>query len=137
MAHRDPASLHPIYDTTRPGDSRIGHAKWLRLHDEAFARSKEEFAKHFKEKYSGEFRRCGLPPNCGTLGTCRFYAGMKKRIRTKLLEFSMSHLSRFCPHDLTGLFWTKLCEKLSLERNFSYAEEEVQRGADRGAAPSD
>jgi len=39
--------------------------------------------------------------------------------------------------DLTGLFWTKLCEKLSLERNFSYAEEEVQRGADRGAAPSD
>jgi hypothetical protein len=44
------------------------------------------------------------------------------------------------PHsrtDLTGLFWTKLCEKLSLERNFGYAEEEVQRGADRGAAPSD
>jgi ABC-type dipeptide/oligopeptide/nickel transport system ATPase component len=39
--------------------------------------------------------------------------------------------------DLTGLFWTKLCEKLSLERNFGYAEEEVQRGADRGAAPSD
>lgn len=40
-------------------------------------------------------------------------------------------------NDLTGLFWTKLCEKLSLERNFGYAEEEVQRGADRGAAPSD
>jgi len=27
--------------------------------------------------------------------------------------------------DLTGLFWTKLCEKLSLERSFGYAEEEV------------
>jgi hypothetical protein len=39
--------------------------------------------------------------------------------------------------DLTGLFWTKLCEKLSLERSFGDAEEEVQRGADRGAAPSD
>jgi hypothetical protein len=28
-------------------------------------------------------------------------------------------------YDLTGLFWTKLCEKLSLERSFGYAEEEV------------
>ncbi len=27
--------------------------------------------------------------------------------------------------DLTGLFWTKLCEKLSLERSFGHAEEEV------------
>jgi hypothetical protein len=27
--------------------------------------------------------------------------------------------------DLTWLFWTKLCEKLSLERSFGYAEEEV------------
>jgi hypothetical protein len=27
--------------------------------------------------------------------------------------------------DLTGLFWTKLCEKLSLERSFGDAEEEV------------
>jgi hypothetical protein len=39
--------------------------------------------------------------------------------------------------DLTGLFWTKLCEKLSLERSFGDAEEEVQRGADRCAASSD
>jgi hypothetical protein len=30
-------------------------------------------------------------------------------------------------NDLTWLFWTKLCEKLSLERSFGYAEEEVQR----------
>ena len=42
-----------------------------------------------------------------------------------------------CAADLTGLFWTKLCEKLSLERSFGDAEEEVQRGADRCAASSD
>lgn len=29
--------------------------------------------------------------------------------------------------DLTGLFWTKQCENMSLERSFGYAEEEVQR----------
>jgi hypothetical protein len=27
--------------------------------------------------------------------------------------------------DLTGLFWTKLCEKLSLGKEPGYAEEEV------------
>src|SRR3954468_18387195 len=29
------------------------------------------------------------------------------------------------PCDLTGAFWTKLCEKLSLERSFGHAEEEI------------
>jgi len=28
--------------------------------------------------------------------------------------------------DLPGLFWTQLCEKLSLERSFGDAEEKVQ-----------
>jgi hypothetical protein len=27
--------------------------------------------------------------------------------------------------DLTGLFWTKRCEKMSLERSLGHAEEEV------------
>ena len=36
--------------------------------------------------------------------------------RSALLEWS--HQT-----DLTWLFWTKLCEKLSLERSFGYAEE--------------
>jgi len=39
--------------------------------------------------------------------------------------------------DLTGLFWTKLCEKMSFESSFGDAEEEVQGRADRCAAASD
>ena len=39
--------------------------------------------------------------------------------------------------DLTGLFWTKRCEKMGLERSLGHAEEEVQRGADRDAASPD
>jgi hypothetical protein len=39
--------------------------------------------------------------------------------------------------DLPGLFWTKLCEKLSLERSFGDAEEEIQGRADRGATAPD
>ena len=43
----------------------------------------------------------------------------------------------FALSDLPGLFWTKLCEKMSLERSFGHAEEEVQRRADCGAAAPD
>jgi hypothetical protein len=39
--------------------------------------------------------------------------------------------------DLTWLFWTKRCEKMSLERSLDHADEEVQRGADRNAASPD
>jgi hypothetical protein len=39
--------------------------------------------------------------------------------------------------DLAGLFWTKLCEKMSLERSFGDAKEEIQGRADCGAAASD
>ncbi len=80
MAHRDPASLHPNF-TTRldPVTQESGHAKWLRLHDEAFARSKEEFAKHFKEKYSGEFPPIWIAAELWDFGHMSFlYAGMKK-----------------------------------------------------------
>jgi hypothetical protein len=39
--------------------------------------------------------------------------------------------------DLTWLFWTKRCEKISLERSLGHAEEAVQRGADCDAASPD
>jgi hypothetical protein len=39
--------------------------------------------------------------------------------------------------DLTWLFWTKRCERMSLERSLGHAEEEVQRGAGCDAASSD
>jgi hypothetical protein len=39
--------------------------------------------------------------------------------------------------DLTGLFWTKRCEKMCLERSLGDAEEKVQCGADCDAASPD
>ena len=38
--------------------------------------------------------------------------------------------------NLTGLFWTKRCEKMAW-KGAGHAEEEVQRGADRDAASPD
>ena len=53
-AHRDVSILHPKFSKRQNSQGEIPHRKWLRLHDEAFDRSKEEFAKHFKGKYPGE-----------------------------------------------------------------------------------
>ena len=39
--------------------------------------------------------------------------------------------------DLTGLCWTKRCEKIGLERSLGYAEEEVQCEVDRDAVSPD
>jgi abortive infection bacteriophage resistance protein len=55
QAHRDPSLLHGNF--ARRPDPATGvppHREWLRRHDEAFDRSKEDFAKHFKRKYPGE-----------------------------------------------------------------------------------
>ena len=47
--------LHPNFAVKAdPATGEIKHQKWLSLHDDSSGRSKEEFAKHFSIKYSGE-----------------------------------------------------------------------------------
>ncbi len=54
-AHRNTTHLHPnFWQRTNPITLRSKHVEWLRRHDDAFTNSKEEFVKHFKEKYPGE-----------------------------------------------------------------------------------
>ncbi|HEX3438580.1 MAG TPA: Abi family protein [Pseudacidobacterium sp.] len=48
-AHRNPNQLHGKFTK-----KTSGHQKWLQRFDESFHKSKEEFVKHFKNKYSGE-----------------------------------------------------------------------------------
>ena len=77
-------------------------------------------------------RREGLNQNVYYRWSREFLEAGKKRLAGDTARDATSD-----EVDLTGLFWTKLCEKLSLERSFGYAEEAVQRGADRGDTPSD
>jgi hypothetical protein len=44
---------------------------------------------------------------------------MQQEVRERI-KFRRVHV-----RDLTGLFWTKQCENMSLERSLGYAEEEV------------
>lgn len=50
-AHRDAAQLHSRFAN---GPPQRCHASWLQRQDEGEARSKEEFATHFRQKYSGQ-----------------------------------------------------------------------------------
>jgi abortive infection bacteriophage resistance protein len=79
-AHRDPNALHPNCAVRmNPTTAETGHQKWLRLHDEAFARSREEFAKHFKTKYGGENPPIWIAAELWDFGAMSFlYSGMKK-----------------------------------------------------------
>lgn len=53
-AHRDADCLHHAFSKKiDPATGQPEHAEWLRRHDDSFARSKEEFSKHFRAKYAG------------------------------------------------------------------------------------
>jgi abortive infection bacteriophage resistance protein len=52
-AHRDPSYLHGNFSRINPQTGQTGHREWLDRIDASFARSKDEFVKHFKRKYLG------------------------------------------------------------------------------------
>jgi abortive infection bacteriophage resistance protein len=57
------------------------------MHDEAFDRSKEEFAKHFKTKYTGEVPPIWIAAELWDFGSMSFlYAGMKKPDQTEVAK---------------------------------------------------
>lgn len=73
------------------------------------------------------YLRSGIPTlnDLGPIGALRKLIGIPDSL-------AMNHRA-----DPIWVSWTKLCERASLERSFGDAEEEIQRGADRGDAPSD
>jgi abortive infection bacteriophage resistance protein len=87
-AHRDPVILHPNFcGRPDPNTGETQHDKWLRLHDEAFERSREEFAKHFKKKYSGENPPIWVAAELWDFGAMSFlYSGMKKTDQTDVAK---------------------------------------------------
>jgi abortive infection bacteriophage resistance protein len=55
-AHRDPVQLHGRFSKViGPKTRQNEYQRWLSRLDNTFERSKEEFVKHFKQKYWGEF----------------------------------------------------------------------------------
>lgn len=85
-AHRDANALHPNFQ--RPVSGEGQHQKWLRRHDDAFDRSKEEFAKHFKSKYPGERPPIWIAAEVWDFGALSFlYSGMRKDGQSAVANF--------------------------------------------------
>ena len=92
-AHRDPAQLDGTF--SKRINSKTGktlHQDWLEKLDDAFSRSSEEFAKHFKQKYPEDHLPIWISTELWDFGMLsRFYAGMLYKDRQDLAkEYSIS-----------------------------------------------
>lgn len=80
LAHRDPNVLHGKF--AKRYDPKFGgtrHAEWLRRTDEAFGRSKEEFAKHFRAEYPDDTPPVWIACEAWDFGALSIlFGGMKK-----------------------------------------------------------
>jgi abortive infection bacteriophage resistance protein len=93
FAYRDPLTLDGVFARrVNRGFSRTRHEDWLMRVEDAFARSKEDFANHFRAKYSGH------PPiwiavetwEYGTLSV--FFSGMDRQDRDAIAaEYNVSN----------------------------------------------
>ena len=86
LAHRDPNALHGNFTLKRnPKTLRTKHQDWLDRHDAAFAKSKEEFVKHFKSKYPGEYPPLWIAAEIWDFGTMStLFSGLKKKDQTTI-----------------------------------------------------
>lgn len=77
-AHRDPAQLNQKFvQTVKPGSQLPQHKEWVRRIDDTFARSKEDFVKHFKSKYAGAHLPIWMSIELWEFGTLSvFFGGM-------------------------------------------------------------
>lgn len=78
LAHRDPRRLLPNFtQQIKPPALRPAHQEWLRRCDDSFGRSKEDFVKHFKQKYPGDYMPIWMAIELWEFGTLSvFFGGM-------------------------------------------------------------
>lgn len=78
-AHRDPTKLHGNFARrpARSGNIATQHDEWLARLDHKFQKSKEEFAKHFKQKYPNDQPPIWVAVELWDFGTLSyFFSGM-------------------------------------------------------------
>ncbi|MCA3375877.1 MAG: Abi family protein, partial [Roseomonas sp.] len=87
-AHRDPSLLHGNF--ARRVDPKIRltlHRDWLSRVDHSFARSKEDFVVHFKNKYAGSDLPIWMSVELWDFGALsHFYAGLTIKDRATISQ---------------------------------------------------
>jgi abortive infection bacteriophage resistance protein len=85
-AHRDPNQLHGNFTKkVNPLHGQTDYAKWLERLDQTFDRSTDEFVKHFKQKYAGDYPPIWIAIELWDFGMLSvFLSGMAVADREKL-----------------------------------------------------
>ncbi|RWG08288.1 Abi family protein [Mesorhizobium sp.] len=85
-AHRQPALLHGNFaKKVDPITNQTGHQKWLKKLDDAFDNSREEFVKHFKERYDQSNLPIWMAVELWDFGMLsKFFAGMRVHDKDKI-----------------------------------------------------
>jgi abortive infection bacteriophage resistance protein len=85
-AHRDPGALHGNFARrTDPSTKRVLHQIWLQKTDDDFAKSREEFAKHFRKKYPGEHPPIWIACEAWDFGAMsRLFGGLQQSDQTAI-----------------------------------------------------
>jgi len=120
-AHRNPEELHGRFTkVVDPRSQQIEYPRWLRRLDAIFDRSKDEFAKHFKQKYRGEFPPIWIAVELWDYGMLSVFLGGMKHAdqaqlaakyglpRPELLTTwirSLNHIRNICAHH--GRLWNR------------------------------
>jgi abortive infection bacteriophage resistance protein len=89
-AHRDKGALHPnfVNRLANANTTETRHQEWLRRQDDAFLRSKEEFAKHFKNKYVAEDPPLWIAAELWDFGTLSMlYSGLRVQDQLAVASF--------------------------------------------------
>lgn len=97
-AHRDPAVFEGFFSRRQnPKTFVVPHQDWLARTDDAFDRSKEEFVKHFKSKYSGEYPPVWIACEIWDFGAMStLFGGMKKTDQSQIAAiYGLHGLKKF------------------------------------------
>jgi len=119
-AHRDPGQLHARFSKIDPTAGQNEFQRWLARLDATFNRSKDEFAKHFKKKYQGEYPPIWIAIELWDFGMLSvFLSGMKHADQTLLASKygipraelltswmrNLNHIRNICAHH--GRLWNR------------------------------
>lgn len=85
-AHRDPRYLHGNFARRQAKNSTDTlHHEWLSRQDKKFQDSREDFAKHFKQKYAGDYPPIWIDVELWEFGSLsRLYAGLQVQDRDQI-----------------------------------------------------
>jgi abortive infection bacteriophage resistance protein len=113
-AHRHPNQVHGRFSkVVDPKTGESEYQKWLDRLDKTFNRSKDEFAKHFKQKYRGEFPPIWIAIELWDFGMLSIFLGGMKHAdqaqlatkygmaRPELLTSwvrNLNHIRNICAH---------------------------------------